>query len=179
MKSFAIAILLLLLTSCAIGVGGVQRYIDAVDGYQFLYPNGWQQVSTKGAKKGVDVLFEDLIERGENLSVVVSSVAKGNQLSDLGTPTEIGQRFLQSLNLDPEVKREAELINAESHDNQGKIYYTIEYQVKLPNQPERHNLSSIAVSRDKLYTFNLSAHQERWAKVKDLFNTVASSFSVD
>ena len=37
------------LTACSIGVGGLQRYLDSGDGYQFLYPNGWVPVDVKNA----------------------------------------------------------------------------------------------------------------------------------
>jgi photosystem II oxygen-evolving enhancer protein 2 len=53
----------------------------------------------------------------------------------------------------------------------------LEYAVKLPNQA-RHNLASVAVSRGKLYTINVSATEERWPKVKEAFEKVVKSFSV-
>ena len=48
----------------------------------------------------------------------------------------------------------------------GKIYYLLEYAVKLPNQQERHNISSVAVSRGKLFTFNASVPEKRWQKLQ-------------
>jgi photosystem II oxygen-evolving enhancer protein 2 len=60
-----------------------------------------------------------------------------------------------------------------------KTYYILEYAVKLPNQQERHNLASVAVSRGKLYTFNASTPEPRWTKVQPLLQRVVSSFSVD
>ncbi|NJQ96905.1 MAG: hypothetical protein HC784_02800 [Hydrococcus sp. CSU_1_8] len=72
--------------------------------------------------------------------------------------------------------REAELLDAEVRESNGKTYYTLEYEVKIPNRPERHDIASIAVSRNKLYTFNLSTDQKRWNKVNKLFKTVVNSF---
>ena len=40
---------------------------DAGDGYEFLYPFGWQEVSVKG----VDAVFKDVIEPLESVSVQV------------------------------------------------------------------------------------------------------------
>ena len=74
--------------------------------------------------------------------------------------------------------REVDFINAESREVEGNTYYNLEYEVTLPNQQKRHNLASIAVSRGKLFTFNLSTVQKRWDKVKDLFTTSVNSFSV-
>lgn len=165
------------LSGCAIGVGGLQSYIDAADGYQFLHPSGWMQVDIKGAAKGIDVVFRDLIERTENLSVTISEVPDNKTLADLGGASEVGYRFLKQLNSDASLNRKVELINAESHERDGKTYYTLEYQVELPDQ-QRHDLASIAVSRGKLYTFNISAPESRWEKMQTFFKTVVNSFSV-
>ncbi|WP_107666448.1 photosystem II reaction center PsbP [Cyanothece sp. BG0011] len=180
-KSLRIVVLTLIsltLFSCSIGLGGLQSYVDAGDGYQFLYPNGWVGVDVKQSSQGVDVIFRDIIEPTENLSVIVSDVDKEKTLSDLGTPTEVGYYLLKQMNNNQETGRQVDLINAESREVEGQTYYNLEYEVTLPNQEQRHNLASIAVSRGKLFTFNLSTLQKRWDKVKDLFETSVNSFSV-
>lgn len=181
MLKFLILVLLVILSlnlsSCATRVSGLQSYIDAADGYQFLYPSGWLQVELKSGAKGVDVVFRDLIERTENLSVTIGEVPDNKTLADLGSPSEVGYRFLKEINNNASLKREIDLINAESHETGGKIYYTLEYQVKLPDQ-QRHDLASIGISRGKLYIFNLSTSENRWEKIKPLFETAANSFSV-
>jgi photosystem II oxygen-evolving enhancer protein 2 len=180
-KSFIATLLIVLsiaLSSCSTGVSGLQSYVNASKGYEFLYPNGWIPVDIRGASAGVDVVFRDLIQRSENLSVIVSQVSNDKRLEDLGTPTEVGYRFLQSVNNNPKLDRQAEFIRAESRQVNGNSYYLLEYEVDLPNQEERHNLASVAVSRGKLFTFNLSTTKERWQKVKDTFEIVAKSFSV-
>ncbi|CCQ64851.1 Photosystem II oxygen evolving complex protein PsbP [Crocosphaera watsonii WH 0402] len=90
----------------------------------------------------------------------------------------MGYYLLKRINNDVENDREVDLINAESRELEGKTYYKLEYEVTLPNQEKRHNLASIAVSRGKLFTFNLSTVQKRWGKVKNLFETSVNSFSV-
>jgi photosystem II oxygen-evolving enhancer protein 2 len=175
-----LAILSLTLASCSssIGVSGLQRYDVPEKGYQFLYPNGWLPVDIKNASTGVDVVYHDLIERTENLSVIVNPVAANKTLADLGTPSDIGYRFLKQINNDPNANLEAELIQAEAQEKNGKTYYILEYQANVPNLGERHNIASVAVSRGKLYTFNVSTEQKRWGKKKDLFEFVTQSFSV-
>lgn len=180
-KSLRIILLSLLccsLISCSTGLASLQSYVDSRDGYQFLYPNGWVEVNVKNASEGVDVVFRDLIERTENLSVIISDVPANQSLTDLGTPTEVGYRFLQKINQTPNLNREADLINAQGKEVAGKTYYVLEYQVKLPNNEERHNIASVSISRGKLFTFNLSTLQGRWSKVKSLFETAVNSFSV-
>jgi len=46
-----------------------------------FYPNGWLPVKVSN---GPDVVFHDLIETTENVSVVVSSVPQGKTLAELG-----------------------------------------------------------------------------------------------
>lgn len=180
-KSLGILILAFIsftLVSCSVGLGGLQSYVDAKDGYQFLYPNGWVGVDVQKSPQGVDVVFRDIIEPSENLSVIISDVDKEQTLTELGTPTEVGYRLLKQMNNNAQSDRQTDLINAESRETEGHTYYTLEYRVKSPNQPERHNIASISVSRGKLFTFNLSTLQKRWDKVKNLFENSVNSFSV-
>ena len=167
----------LILSGCSAEGSGLQSYVDAASGYQFLYPNGWLQVNVKEASEGVDIVFRDIIERSENLCVIISDVPADKNLTDIGDPTEVGYRFLKQTNNSPDADREIELINAESHQDKNHTYYMLEYQVHSPSE-DRHNLASVSVSRGKLYTFNLSTTQPRWEKVKSLFEASASSFTV-
>ena len=170
-----LVVLSLSLTSCASAASGLKSYVDSTDGYQFLYPNGWLPVKVSN---GPDVVLHDLIETSENVSVVVSPVPEGKTLVELGTPSEVGYKLGKSAIAPPDSGREAELVNAGTLESGGKKYYLLEYAVKLPNQQERHNLTSVAVSRGKLYTFNASAPEKRWPKVRQVFELVVNSFSV-
>lgn len=181
LKSLIAALLVILslcLYGCSTGVSGLKSYTDAADGYEFVYPNGWIPIDVSEATEGVDVVFRDLVERTENLSVVISNVPKDQTLVGLGTPSEVGYQLLKSAIAPPGSERKAELINAESRKSDTQTYYKLEYEVTLPDNQERHNLASVAVSRGKLFTFNLSTPQRRWDKVKQLFKTLVNSFSV-
>ncbi|MTJ54760.1 photosystem II oxygen evolving complex protein PsbP [Anabaena sp. UHCC 0253] len=154
---------------------GLKSFVDSADGYQFAYPNGWLQVKVAD---GPDVVFHDLIEVSENVSVVISPVPEGKTLPELGTPTEVGYKLGKAALAPVDSGRTAELINAAQKEVDGKIYYLLEYEVKLPNNQERHNISSVAVSRGKLFTFNASVPQRRWKKLQRMIDEVVSSFSV-
>jgi photosystem II oxygen-evolving enhancer protein 2 len=175
----AIAALLLLVLSlglngCTSGVSGLKSYIDSLDGYEFLYPNGWVPVQVTN---GPDVVFHDLIERTENVSVVISSVPKGKTLTDLGTPGEVGYQLQKNAIAPPDSGRKAELVNAEARESGDNTYYVLEYAVQLPNQA-RHNLASVAISHGQLYTLNASTTEQRWNKMQDVLENVVKSFSV-
>jgi photosystem II oxygen-evolving enhancer protein 2 len=177
LKTIAVVLLLVLslgLHGCNVGVTGLKSYVDSIDGYEFLYPNGWLPVKVTD---GPDVVFHDLIERSENVSVVVNPVPDGKTLAELGTPGEVGYQLQKNAIAPPDSGRKAELVNAEARESGDKTYYLLEYDVKLPNQ-KRHNIASVAVSRGKLYTFNASTTEARWNKMHDIFEQVAKSFSV-
>jgi photosystem II oxygen-evolving enhancer protein 2 len=177
LKTIAALLLLVLslgLHGCTVGVSGLKSYVDGADGYEFLYPNGWLPVQVTD---GPDVVFHDLIERTENVSVVISSVPEGKTLTDIGTPGEVGYQLQKNAIAPPDSNRKAELVNAETRESGDKTYYLLEYNVKLPNE-ERHNLASVAVSHGKLYTFNASTTQKRWGKMQDVIKQVVKSFTV-
>ena len=163
------------LTSCVSLGGGLQSFVDTTDGYEFLYPNGWVQVKVSD---GPDVVFHDLIESTENVSVVISPVPDEKTLTDLGTPTEVGYKLSKNAIAPEDSGREAELVNAETREYQAKTYYQLEYAVKFADGRERHNLASVAVSRGKLFTLNISSTEQRWQKVQEQFKQAINSFFV-
>ncbi len=178
LKRFAVVFLLLFsltLQGCSSLGSGFKPYVDALDGYKFLYPNGWLQATVTN---GPDVVFRDLIEETENVSVVVSAVDKSKKLTDLGDASAVGLRLAKSILAPEGSNREAELLSATERTRGDKDYYDLEYLIKLPNR-ERHHLASVAVSRGKLYTLNISAPEKRWEKISSQFKTVANSFTVD
>jgi photosystem II oxygen-evolving enhancer protein 2 len=173
--SFIAALAIILQINVApVEAAGLQGYIDTGDGYKFLYPNGWVAVKTT---KGADIIFHDLIESSENVSVVISQVDKDKKLSDLGTASDVGYKLGKNAIAPPGSGREAELISAETNEVKGKTYYILEYDVKLANS-RRHNIASVVISRGKLFTFNASTTDRRWTKMKKVFEEVVSSFSV-
>lgn len=176
-----ITMMLLVLVSLSLGgclstALGLQSYIDTTDGYQFLYPNGWVEVKVS---TGPDVVFRDLIEQTENLSVIISPVSEDKKLTDLGTPTEVGYKLSKNAIAPVDSGRKAELANAESREVGGRTYYLLEYAVTLGDQQQRHNLASVAINRGKLYTLNLSTTEKRWQTEQQTFARVVNSFSVN
>lgn len=165
----------LVLQGCVGAAAGLQSYTDTYDGYRFLYPTGWTEVKVSG---NADVVFHDIVNETENMSVVISDVPEGQSLQDLGTPTEVGYKLSKSLNAMAGEEREVELANAVEIDRDGQPYYILEYIADLPSGI-RHNLASVVVRRGKLFTFNASTIESRWDKVADLMKQSVASFYVD
>ena len=165
----------LILQGCVGAAAGLQAYTDSYDGYRFLYPTGWTEVKVSG---NADVVFHDIVNETENISVVISNVPEGQTLKDLGTPTEVGYKLSKSINAMAGDDRDVELTNAIEFDREGEPYYVLEYIADLPSGV-RHNLASVVVRRNQLFTFNASTEEGRWDKVSDLMKQAVASFSVD
>lgn len=166
----------LTLTSClGSPISGLKAYVDDYDGYEFLYPNSWIEVNATNLEP--DIIFHDLIESSENVSVILNPLPGDSTLADLGTPTEVGYRLSKKALAPDGSNREAELTNAEQREFDGKTYYLLEYVVKLP-QGERHSLASVAISRGQLFTLNVSTTTQRWSKMQAQLKAVVNSFHV-
>ncbi len=163
------------LTGCVSSTSGLIPFVDSKDGYSFLYPNGWLQTSLRN---GPDVVFHDIVEQTENVSVVIGKLATVKTLSEIGTASDVGLKVKQKVIAVPGSGREAELVNAEQKEVDGRTYYLLEYTVKRMTGELRHDLVSVTTNRGNLYTLSVSTVESRWSKVKDLFYKVASSFSI-
>lgn len=178
----AVCALLVALTVClsgcvtTTGTGGLVPFVDSKDGYSFLYPNGWLQTSLKN---GPDVLFHDIIEPSENVSVMIGKLTSANSLEEIGTAQDIGLRMQEKIVAVPGSGREAALVNAEQRELDGIPYYLLEYEVKRSRGEARHDLVNVTAIRGNLYTLSVSTLESRWLKLKDIFYKVASSFVVN
>ncbi|MGB3534366.1 MAG: photosystem II reaction center PsbP [Microcoleaceae cyanobacterium] len=177
LKRFSTLFLIFLsltLGGCISSGGGFQTYVNTAKGYEFIYPNGWTEVKVSN---GPDVVFHDMIEQTENVSVVISEAPDDTTLETLGTPTEVGYKLSKNAIAPEGSGREAELVNAESRQVGDKNYYLLEYAVKLPNQ-DRHDFASVAISRGKLFTINVSATEKHWQKIHEQLEQTIRSFRV-
>lgn len=150
-------------------------YVNSYQGYQFSYPTGWIEVAVS---EGPDVVFHDIINATENVSVVVSPVAEGKTLEELGGPTEVGYKLSKSITSMAGSDRNVELVNAQNIEtDDGKTYYILEYLTTTPTE-SRHNLASAIVRRGQLFTFNASVPESRWKRLKNVLTRSVASFSV-
>ncbi|MGA0197643.1 MAG: photosystem II reaction center PsbP [Prochlorotrichaceae cyanobacterium] len=182
LKTLLLVLLAFGLLACASPVAGLKPFINPSGGYRFLYPNGWVQVKLTQLASPPDVVFRDLINETENVSVVISPLSSEDgstpTLEALGTPGEVGYSLQQNAIAPPGSGRTAELVNATERTAGPKTYYILEYEVTLPGQ-RRHDLASVVVNRGNLYTFNASTTEDRWQKLADRFKTIVNSFTVD
>ncbi len=75
---------------------GFQPIKDSQDGYSFLSPFGWQEVSVKGQ----DIVYKDVIEPLESVSVSITPTDK-KDITEYGSPVEVIPPFNPALSLSP------------------------------------------------------------------------------
>ncbi len=161
------------LTACSGGSSAGLEAFRSPDGrYGFLYPIGWTKVSVEN---GPEVVFHDLINSDETLSLVISKLENDIDLRDLGTAKEVGRRLTNEVTDEKGNSRDVQLLDANSRENSDHMFYDLEYSVDFGNK-NRHELASVVVDHGYLYTLAASSSEERWPQVKDLYAKVLNSF---
>ncbi len=169
-----VVFLALLLGACdSSGSAGLNSFQSQDGRYGFLYPNGWSRVAVTGGPK---VVFHDLINSDETLSLVVSEVGEDIDLEQLGTAEIVGKRLMEEVIAPEGTGREVELVETNSRKTSGHTFYDLEYSVHLQDR-DRHELATVVIDRGYLYTLATSTNEKRWPKVKQLFQKVITSFT--
>ena len=173
-RLFLVSLLVFLLGACSGSSAAGLNSFQSPDGrYAFLYPTGWTRVAVSG---GPQVVFHDLINSDETLSLVVSEVGSYAELQELGTPYEVGERLIQDVIAPDGAGRDVQLVQAQARETPGHVFYDLEYTVQFDDR-ERHELATVAVDHGRLYTLATSTNEVRWLKVADLFERVINSFT--
>jgi photosystem II oxygen-evolving enhancer protein 2 len=166
--------LALLVTACSGTTAGLNGFQSPDGRYAFLYPTGWIRAQVSG---GPSVVFHDLINSDETLSLVISEVTSESDLTSLGSPVAVGEALRRNVIAPEGSGRLADLVQANQREQAGRTFYDLEYAVHLPDR-DRHELATVVVDRGRLYTFAASTNEIRWPKVKDLFQQVVTSFNL-
>ena len=167
-------VLAVAMSACSAAAAGLNSFQSPDGRYAFLYPTGWTRVQVT---EGPQVVFHDLINADETLSLVVSDVNSTNSLENLGSAVAVGEKLRRIVIAPDGSGREAELVEASEREDGGRTFYDLEYAVHL-NDRDRHELATVVVDRGRLYTFAASTNEVRWPKVKGLFHQVISSFTL-
>ncbi|MEB3327064.1 MAG: photosystem II reaction center PsbP [Synechococcus sp.] len=163
-----------MLTACSASAAGLNSFQSPDGRYAFLYPTGWSRVQVSG---GPQVVFHDLINSDETLSLVISEVNPTNDLEKLGSAVAVGEQLRRTVIAPEGSGRAAELVEAAERQEGPRTFYDLEYAVHLEDR-DRHELATVVLDRGRLYTFAASTNENRWAKVRDMFHTVVTSFTL-
>ena len=151
---------------------GLEAYQSPDGRYAFLYPTGWTRVKVEG---GPEIIYHDLINSNETLSLVISDVKKEIELEQLGSPKEVGETLINKVIAPEGSGRSVRLLNAKKRESSNHIFYDLEYELNL-NEQARHELATVVIDRETLYTFAVGTNEDRWKKVDGMFNNVIESF---
>ena len=154
---------------------GLQRFSSADGRYAFLYPTGWNRVAISD---GPEVVFHDLINSDETLSLVIAPVDPDKRLEDLGSVVAVGEKLGRTVIPPPGSGREAELIEASEREDLGRTFYDLECKVHLAER-DRHELATVVADHGQLYTLAASTNEARWPKVQEMFHQMIGSFTLN
>ena len=167
-------LLVVVLVGCSAAAAGLNSFQSPDGRYAFLYPTGWTRVQVSG---GPQVVFHDLINSDETLSLVIAEVNPQNDLQDLGSAVAVGEKLRRTVIAPTGSGRQADLVEAREREQGGHTFYDLEYAVHLADR-DRHELATVVVDRGRLYTLAASTNEARWSKVHELFDRVISSFTL-
>ena len=169
-KSLLAIALVLTLGACSTGgTSGLEPFKSQDGRYGFLFPTGWTRVAVDN---GPEVVYHDLINSDETLSLVISKLDNEVDLDDLGGADAVGERlFGENVNSNP-----IQLLEAIEREVDGRKFYDLEYSVKLEDK-SRHEFATVVVDRGYLYTLAASSSEQRWSKMEDIYKRVVNSFT--
>ncbi len=166
--------LIIFLSACSSNsTAGLEAFQSSNGRYGFFYPTGWTRVAVSG---GPEVVFHDVINSDETLSLVISDLSTAPSLEDLGSPQDVGERLINEVIAPDGTGREAELIDSKRRDANGHIFYDIEYSIHLPDR-DRHEIATVVIDKGSLFTLAASTNEKRWPQVNDLFERVITSLT--
>jgi len=170
LKSFLAIALVLTLGACSTGgASGLEPFKSQDGRYGFLFPTGWTRVAVDN---GPEVVYNDLINSDETLSLVISKLENEVDLDDLGGADAVGERLFG----ENDSKNPIQLIEAKEREVDERKFYDLEYSVDL-EEKSRLEIATVVVERGYLYTLAASTSEQRWSKMQDTFKRVVSSFT--
>ena len=172
----AVVAITLLLGGCG-GMVNLKSYTDPNGLYSFSYPNGMVQVEVPPGEEEAAVILRDLIFATENVNLMISDYSEAERITDVGSPSEVGERVANKIIAPPGSGRTARLLNAGQLQTPALTYYLLEFKTELASQ-NRHDVVAVTVSRHRLFTLTASTLETRWPQVKDAFLAVAQSLRV-
>ncbi len=169
-KSLLAIALVLALGACSTGgASGLEPFKSKDGRYGFLFPTGWTRVAVDN---GPEVVYHDLINSDETLSLVISKLENEVDLDDLGGADAVGERLFG----ENDIKTNIHLIDAKEREVGDRKFYDFEYSVDLVEN-HRHEIATVIVDRGYLYTLAASSSEQRWSKMQDIYKRVVSSFT--
>jgi photosystem II oxygen-evolving enhancer protein 2 len=155
----------------ALALSGMNAVKDTREGYEFLYPVGWQEIQVDGQA----AVYKDIIEPLESVALNVYPTQR-ESVKDIGTADEVAKTLVGKALTAPGAQAKV-LATSERTDKDGHLYYQFEFVTKTQSY-ERHALTVVTVTQGKFYTLTTGSSEKRWKKMKERLLATVGSFSV-
>ena len=155
----------------ALAISGMNATKDTREGYEFLYPVGWQEISVDGQQ----AVYKDIIEPLESVALNVYPTQR-ESVREIGTPDEVAKTLVGKALTAPGAQGKV-LATSERTDKDGHLYYQFEFVTRTKSY-ERHALTVVTVTQGKFYTLTTGSSEKRWNKMKERLAATVGSFKV-
>ena len=152
-------------------LSGMNAVKDTREGYEFLYPVGWQEIQVDGQA----AVYKDIIEPLESAALNVYPTQR-ESVREIGTPDEVAKTLVGKALTAPGAQGKV-LATSERTDKDGHLYYQFEFVTRTKSY-ERHALTVVTVTQGKFYTLTTGSSEKRWNKMKERLAATVGSFKV-
>ncbi|CAN6284706.1 unnamed protein product [Urochloa humidicola] len=147
-----------------------RSYVDAKDGYSYLYPAEWRDF---------DFLGHDSAFKDKNLALQCVRVGfiptEKTDIRDLGPMDEAIFNLVNNVYAAP--NQRPSIYDMQERTVDGKNYWTFEYDLEAPGYGVSA-FATVAIGNGRYYTLIVTANERRWSRLRNKFKVVADSFKI-
>ncbi|KAH9621765.1 hypothetical protein KSS87_020440 [Heliosperma pusillum] len=147
-----------------------RAFVDKADGYSYVYPSDWRDFEFRAH----DSTFKDRYMQLQNVRLSFLPTDK-QDIHDLGPLEDVVQDLVKNIYAAP--NQVADIKEMQERSNNGKNYYTVEYQLTSPNFSVTR-FSTLAIANGRFYTLTVGANERRWKRFRSQLKVVADSLLV-
>jgi len=147
-----------------------KSYVDAKDGYSYLYPAEWRDF---------DFLGHDSAFKDRNLALQCVRVGfiptDKTDVRDLGPMDEAIFNLVNNVYAAP--NQIPSIYEMQERTVDGKNYWTFEYDLEAPGYGVSA-FATVAIGNGRYYTLIVTANERRWSRLRNRLKVVADSFKI-
>ncbi|KAG0551658.1 hypothetical protein BDA96_01G441900 [Sorghum bicolor] len=147
-----------------------KSYVDAKDGYSYLYPAEWRDF---------DFLGHDSAFKDKNFALQCVRVGfiptEKTDVRDLGPMDEAIFNLVNNVYAAP--NQIPSVYDMQERTVDGKNYWTFEYDLEAPGYGVSA-FATVAIGNGRYYTLIVTANERRWSRLRNKLKVVADSFKI-
>uniref|UniRef100_A0ACD5YMY7 Uncharacterized protein n=1 Tax=Avena sativa TaxID=4498 RepID=A0ACD5YMY7_AVESA len=147
-----------------------RSYVDANDGYSYLYPSDWRDFEFLGH----DSVFKDRNVQLQSVRVAFIPTTK-TDVRDLGPMDEAIFNLVNNVYAAP--NQIPAIYDMQERTVDGRNYWTFEYDLEAPGYGVSA-FATVAIGNGRYYTLIVTANERRWSRLRNKLKVVADSFKI-